>query len=385
MYFCFPIYQIRYLSTTRILQATAQQEDGENAAKTKGVVSERGTKISQAMRAYLDRAKAHNEFMSEEIAEYEIGKRHLAVIMGEDPDTFSQDDIDRAIRYLLPSGLFDKKARPIMKHPTEVIPARKAAQFDMDGRPFHSMYYTCKPNFHQLMHDCGVKLESLQKYEDTQNALGLRPSAEAKIELAGSIWITKSELEKRVQEKLSDGEYLRLTKLLERIVEQPYSINEKETVMSFREHLVPQTMLDQLPEIQYDASGRGYIDAIGYRKTAKATVRVWEKGSGKITINDSTYLDHFPRLLDRQQIMFPLQVCGLLRGVDIVAQVEGGGVSGQAGAMRLGISRALQGFVTKQMVETMRLAGLLTWDPRTRERKKPGQERARKKFTWKKR
>lgn len=57
-----------------------------------------------------------------------------------------------AISYLFPSGLYDPKARPAMKSPEEVFPARKAAEFDETGRPFHSMFYTGKPNFFQLLH-----------------------------------------------------------------------------------------------------------------------------------------------------------------------------------------------------------------------------------------
>ncbi|CAK9820071.1 28S ribosomal protein S9, mitochondrial [Anthophora plagiata] len=71
--------------------------------------------------------------------------------------------------------------------------------------------------------------------------------------------------------------------------------------------------------------------------------------------------------------------------VDIEATVSGGGPTGQAGVIRCGISRGLRSFVTDEMIEKMRIAGLLTNDWRRRERKKPGQEGARRKFTWKKR
>ncbi|KAF7268560.1 hypothetical protein GWI33_018313 [Rhynchophorus ferrugineus] len=71
--------------------------------------------------------------------------------------------------------------------------------------------------------------------------------------------------------------------------------------------------------------------------------------------------------------------------VDIEAEVRNGGPSGQAGAIRWGIAWGLRSFLDYNMMEKMRLAGLLTMDFRTRERKKPGQAGARKKFTWKKR
>ncbi|KAF4527275.1 hypothetical protein B566_EDAN006996 [Ephemera danica] len=84
-------------------------------------------------------------------------------------------------------------------------------------------------------------------------------------------------------------------------------------------------------------------------------------------------------------VLFPMIFTAMVDRVDIEATVEGGGPAGQAGAVRWGISMALRSFVDPAMVERMRLAGLLTRDYRTRERKKPGQKKARKKFTWKKR
>ncbi|MEQ2277664.1 37S ribosomal protein S9, mitochondrial, partial [Xenotaenia resolanae] len=121
------------------------------------------------------------------------------------------------------------------------------------------------------------------------------------------------------------------------------------------------------------------------RKTSKSSVVVRDCGSGSITINGEDYLHYFPVLQDREQLMFPLQFTGLLGRFDLECTVSGGGRSSQAGALRLAISRALLSFVSEGEGEAMRQAGLLTLDPRVRERKKPGQEGARRKFTWKKR
>ncbi|KAJ8925126.1 hypothetical protein NQ315_001308 [Exocentrus adspersus] len=85
------------------------------------------------------------------------------------------------------------------------------------------------------------------------------------------------------------------------------------------------------------------------------------------------------------QLLFPLIFTNMLNKVDVEGNVEKGGPSGQAGAMRWGIAWGLRSFVDEEMIEKMRLAGLLTKDFRTRERKKPGQQGARRKFTWKKR
>ncbi|KAM8701942.1 hypothetical protein ACLKA7_000707 [Drosophila subpalustris] len=84
-------------------------------------------------------------------------------------------------------------------------------------------------------------------------------------------------------------------------------------------------------------------------------------------------------------LLFPLNFSEMLGKVDVEANVEGGGPSGQAGAIRWGIAMSLRSFVDQEMIESMRLAGLLTRDYRRRERKKFGQEGARRKYTWKKR
>jgi small subunit ribosomal protein S9 len=95
-------------------------------------------KTSKAMKAYLERAREHDEFMKVQKHEFEIGKRHLANMMGESPELYDdQKKINEAIQYLFPSALYDKRARPIMRPPDEIYPQRKAAEFDEAGRPYH--------------------------------------------------------------------------------------------------------------------------------------------------------------------------------------------------------------------------------------------------------
>ncbi|KAG9492464.1 hypothetical protein GDO78_000780 [Eleutherodactylus coqui] len=91
-------------------------------------------------------------FIKKQIEEFNIGKRHLANMMGEDPETFTQADIDKAIAYLFPSGLFDKRARPLMKHPDVIFPKQMAIQWGEDKRPFHFLFYTGKQGFYSLLH-----------------------------------------------------------------------------------------------------------------------------------------------------------------------------------------------------------------------------------------
>lgn len=119
--------------------------------KAEDVESVQKAKISKAMKAYLERAKEYESCMETARLEYKLGKRHLANMMGADVESFTQEDIDQAVQYLFPSGLYDPAARPTMKPPEEFIPRKKGAEFDETGRPFHPLFYTGRPNFFQLL------------------------------------------------------------------------------------------------------------------------------------------------------------------------------------------------------------------------------------------
>jgi small subunit ribosomal protein S9 len=123
--------------------------------------------------------------------------------------------------------------------------------------------------------------------------------------------------------------------------------------------------------------------AVGRRKTAVARVYL-TPGSGKWSVNGRTLGDYFPRHSLVQHIQQPFQVTDTLGAFDVKARVNGGGQTGQAGAVRLGIARAL---VLADETHRARLRGygLLTRDPRAVERKKPGQPGARKRFQFSKR
>ena len=121
----------------------------------------------------------------------------------------------------------------------------------------------------------------------------------------------------------------------------------------------------------------------GRRKTSVA--RVWlQAGNGRILVNRRPFEDYFPRETLRMVIAQPLQLTNTLGQFDAVVNVGGGGPTGQAGAVRHGIARALLQFDDK-LRQTLKRAGLLTRDPRMKERKKYGRKRARKGFQYSKR
>uniref|UniRef100_A0A8B9VGC1 Small ribosomal subunit protein uS9m n=1 Tax=Anas zonorhyncha TaxID=75864 RepID=A0A8B9VGC1_9AVES len=323
-------------------------------------------------------------FIKKQIEEFNIGKRHLANMMGEDPETFTQEDIDRAIAYLFPSGLFDKRARPMMKHPTEIFPEQRKIQWGEDGRPFHFLFYTGKQSYYSLMHDTYEKLLNVQKHQDQLAAQDLPPQKEKK-NLVGSRWLTKTELEEMLLEKLSDDDYSRFIQLLQKLVMMPCGNIEENYIKKFSREISAQLQKVVVEPLKYDEQGVAFSTGEGGRKTSRATVTVYDNGTGKITVNGIDVLHYFPVLQDREQLLFPFQFLDRVGKHDMVCTVSGGGRSSQAGAIRLASAKALRSFVTEKEVESMRQAGLLTVDPRVKERKKPGQEGARRKFTWKKR
>jgi small subunit ribosomal protein S9 len=121
----------------------------------------------------------------------------------------------------------------------------------------------------------------------------------------------------------------------------------------------------------------------GRRKTSTARVHL-RQGSGQITVNRRTLDEYFPNDVLKMIIKQPLSLTETGDKFDIVVTVDGGGASGQAGAIRHGISRALQVFNT-ELRKRLKKAGLLTRDPRMKERKKYGQRGARARFQFSKR
>lgn len=126
-----------------------------------------------------------------------------------------------------------------------------------------------------------------------------------------------------------------------------------------------------------------YIWGTGRRKTAVARVRI-RPGTGKILINKRPVEDYFRRERDRQAVVAPLQAAQMITHYDVWANVVGGGPTGQADAVKLGLARALVKAVP-ELVGALRENRLLTRDPRMRERKKYGQKGARKRFQFSKR
>jgi small subunit ribosomal protein S9 len=127
--------------------------------------------------------------------------------------------------------------------------------------------------------------------------------------------------------------------------------------------------------VKYGATGR--------RKCSIARVNLIP-GAGKISVNKRPFEEYFVRETDRIQILEPLKMTNTLNKFDVEVMVNGGGLSGQAGALRMGLARALVLFDTDSK-SILKKALMLRRDSRMKERKKPGQKGARRKFQWVKR
>jgi len=124
-------------------------------------------------------------------------------------------------------------------------------------------------------------------------------------------------------------------------------------------------------------------NAVGRRKESVTRVFL-SKGSGNITINDKDYKNYFSLVYLQNQVELPLKTIEALDKFDVKINAAGGGVKGQAEAAKLGIARALVD-LDEELKPALKAAGLLTRDPRSVERKKPGKKKARKSFQFSKR
>mgnify|MGYP006438000779 CR=1 FL=1 len=137
-------------------------------------------------------------------------------------------------------------------------------------------------------------------------------------------------------------------------------------------------------EQDLDSKKSEYLYSVGKRKTAIAQVRVYKKGTGKVTINEKDYKKFCITEELEEKVLAPLNIVGQQEKLDVTVKVKGGGATAQAEAIRHGVSKALLQ-LNPNFRKPLKKVGYLTRDPRKKERKKPGLKRARKAPQWKKR
>ena len=383
---------VRYFSRSTVIKESSENKVIKTQnSKLESKKTEQ--QMSSAMRMYLTRKREHDAFIAKETAEFNIGKLHLANIMGFDPDNMTQEDIDNSVEYLFPSGLA-QEAKPMMKPPEEIFPKQKDVEFDYEGRPYHPFFYTLKPNFTRALFTIRDHIEAVTIFGDRLRSQGKNPDSQQVLnlaKLADTRWMTQEEVSKLCLETLSENDYKEFIMVLERLVSLSFSYKVRDEVFKWRvKEAVGASKSDFIMPV-FDDNGRACVEVEGRRRTSTATVKISKPGTGKVEIShkdrpDLTYdISYFYSLKERHQIMFPLQFTKLLGLVDLEAVVSGGGPSGQAGAVRYATSMAVRSFVEKGVLDEMKLVGLLTQDIRVRERKKPGKVSARKSYTWKRR
>lgn len=126
-----------------------------------------------------------------------------------------------------------------------------------------------------------------------------------------------------------------------------------------------------------------FFEGVGRRKESTARVRVMS-GSGEFLVNGKELAEYFPRMGDTEAVLGPMGVSDQPKSIDVSVRVKGGGVTGQVGAVLMGLARAMIK-MNSELDRPMRDGGYLTRDPRVKERKKPGLKKARKAPTYTKR
>ncbi len=158
----------------------------------------------------------------------------------------------------------------------------------------------------------------------------------------------------------------------EEVVELPESfVDEEDREIAYRAEKGKSSEKTGRPAVVQNSAGTGR------RKEAIARVRIIP-GTGQWKINGRTLDDYFPNKLHQQEVSEPFEAADVLGSYDVIALITGGGVSGQAGALRLGIARALNAADAEASRPSLKKAGMLTRDARIKERKKAGLKKARK-------
>lgn len=332
--------------------------------------------------------------MQKENAEFELGKRHLANMMGMDAKSMTQQDIDEAIAYLLPSGLFSPRSRPTMKPPAYHYPPIKAAEFSEDGRPHNFLFYTARPAFFKHLYDVYEKVEVLDKTLQNQAEKVESQEGQAnKIILTGTKWLNIEKVGEIFLERINEKQMQQFEAAMDYLAGHPLAHLEADFIFKFRMPIATSDgmSLDLATEIKTDENGREYTESEGRRKSINAFVKLYANGSGKFNI-DGRDLMQFLMSDSREQLLFPFMILNRYDQFDVVARTEYTGAprkllseSGRVGAVRLAACKAMCPFLTAQEQEKLRLMGLLTRDPRRKERNKFQHIGARKRPTWKRR
>lgn len=151
----------------------------------------------------------------------------------------------------------------MMKSPEEVFPQRKAAEFDETGRPYHSFFYTSKPNFFKFLHEIVGHTLECNKFEDRMIRQQKTPDPALQIDLSGTQWMSKDQLELKLVENIREMEYNNFINAITRLANHPYSYRVKDFIDIYCRPLLNQTITLEIPKPQVDQDGRSFITVYG--------------------------------------------------------------------------------------------------------------------------
>lgn len=161
---------------------------------------------------------------------------------------------------MFPTGLFSPKQRPVMLPPEMIYPKLKEADFDVEGRPFHSFAFTRMPIFYEIMYNIADCYKKCNDLEDKMISRGvLKPPPEAKADLAGSRWFNVNELKKECIEKINDKAFASFLYSINKLADHPYSDLCKEFLMKYRIPLTPEVTESATSTPTYTEDGRCYV------------------------------------------------------------------------------------------------------------------------------
>jgi len=198
--------------------------------------------------------------LASEKEKYELGKRWLATMMGEDVEAFTDEKVAEAIRYLLPSHLFAKDARPIMKDPVQLFGQKKETQIGQDGRPFHAAFFTGQPAYHELIFKIWENLETLDEIEEEMQKFEGEEEAPIYYDKPLLVrWMKHYEMEEKLKCRLSQDQYDLLIRRLTRIAKHPQGEKMQEFLSEYQVELSQGGKKIEVAEIDED----GYATVMG--------------------------------------------------------------------------------------------------------------------------
>jgi len=263
-------------------------------------------------------------------------------------------------------------------------------------RPDSFSYFTGKPRYNDILigldqltekFQPGIQVKKSTTSQTIEGKQTLIPKpAEEESKTAATVvtkgWLSKEKMIEWLNFSLTTNQYRRIVMKLNHLEKFPYHPVVQSYLDKFkRKDLEWQDQVNDEETRVLDKFGRSF--AIGRRKESTARVHLI-KGDGNILINGKTLAQYFSRMSDRLRVIFPLEVSDTLKDYNAWCLVDGGGSSGQSGAIALGITRCLL-VHQPDLKQLLRKAGCVTRDKRVVERKKTNQPKARKKNTWVKR